>query len=376
MIEAVQTNDRQLQSDTHWNSDGELEVLTFDLHGETFALEATMVRKFSTCCRRPMVPGAMAFVGSVINFRGKVIPLADLRLAFGMEAAETTIDSRIIVIELDLTASRRWSACAQTRSTKSPRLPRHPARRRPASACAGAGLHQLPGQAGGTTRSRTCRHGVQHHDRRTLKATDHRKRHAPTLIANGDLTVQPASRCRTRTRWVLALQSMVERLRGVVADALSASDNVSAGSQELSASSEQVSQGATEQAASAEEASASMEEMAANIKQNADNAAQTEKIARQSSKDAEASGEAVNPRRRRHADDRREDRHRPGNRPSDRPAGPERRRRSRPRRRARQGLRGRRLGSPQAGRTQPDRRRRDRRGVGDTVKAAPKPATC
>jgi len=86
---------------------------------------------------------------------------------------------------------------------------------------------------------------------------------------------------------------MVERLRGVVGDALAAADNVSSGSQELSSSSEQLSQGATEQASSAEEASASMEEMAANIKQNADNAAQTEKIARQSSKDAEASGEAV-----------------------------------------------------------------------------------
>jgi methyl-accepting chemotaxis protein len=87
---------------------------------------------------------------------------------------------------------------------------------------------------------------------------------------------------------------MVERLRGVVGDAISASENVSAGSQELSAASEQVSQGATEQASSAEEASASMEEMASNIKQNADNAAQTEKIARQSAKDAEVSGEAVN----------------------------------------------------------------------------------
>ncbi len=111
-------------------------------------------------------------------------------------------------------------------------------------------------------------------------------------VADGDLTVEPAPLSEKDTLG-LALQRMVERLRGVVADALSASDNVSAGSQELSASSEQISQGATEQAASAEEASASMEEMAANIKQNADNAAQTEKIARQSSKDAEASGEAV-----------------------------------------------------------------------------------
>jgi methyl-accepting chemotaxis protein len=112
-------------------------------------------------------------------------------------------------------------------------------------------------------------------------------------IAGGDLTVEPKPLSDKDTLG-LALVSMVERLRGVVADAISASQNVSAGSQQLSSGSEQLSQGATEQAASAEEASASMEEMASNIKQNADNAAQTEKIARQSSKDAEASGEAVN----------------------------------------------------------------------------------
>jgi methyl-accepting chemotaxis protein len=111
-------------------------------------------------------------------------------------------------------------------------------------------------------------------------------------VADGDLTVQPKP-LSDRDTLGLALERMVERLRGVVADAISASENVSSGSQELSAASEQVSQGATEQASSAEEASASMEEMASNIKQNADNAAQTEKIARQSAKDAEASGEAV-----------------------------------------------------------------------------------
>ena len=111
-------------------------------------------------------------------------------------------------------------------------------------------------------------------------------------IAQGDLTVQPKPLSDKDTLG-LSLQSMVERLRGVVSDALSAADNVSSGSQELSATSEQMSQGATEQAAAAEQASASMEEMAANIKQNADNAAQTEKISRQSAKDAELSGEAV-----------------------------------------------------------------------------------
>jgi methyl-accepting chemotaxis protein len=112
-------------------------------------------------------------------------------------------------------------------------------------------------------------------------------------IAEGDLMVQPKP---LSDKDVLgrSLESMVERLRGVVGDAITASNNVSSGSQELSAASEQVSQGATEQAAAAEEASASMEEMASNIKQNADNAAQTEKISKQSALDAEASGDAVN----------------------------------------------------------------------------------
>jgi methyl-accepting chemotaxis protein len=112
-------------------------------------------------------------------------------------------------------------------------------------------------------------------------------------ISGGDLMVQPKP-MSDKDKLGQALESMVERLRGVVGDAIAAANNVSAGSQELSAASEQVSQGATEQASAAEEASASMEEMASNIKQNADNASQTEKISKQSAKDAEASGEAVN----------------------------------------------------------------------------------
>ncbi len=80
----------------------EMEVLTFNLHGETFALEATQVQEILDVLPETHVPGTDRFVASVINFRGRVIPLADLRLAFGMEASEATIDSRIVVIELDL----------------------------------------------------------------------------------------------------------------------------------------------------------------------------------------------------------------------------------------------------------------------------------
>ncbi|WP_374572123.1 methyl-accepting chemotaxis protein [Phenylobacterium sp.] len=113
-------------------------------------------------------------------------------------------------------------------------------------------------------------------------------------VSEGDLTRTAIITTRDEIGELLShVNVMVDRLRGVVADAIAASENVSSGSQELSAAAEQVSQGATEQASSAEEASASMEEMASNIKQNADNAAQTEKIARQSAKSAETSGEAV-----------------------------------------------------------------------------------
>jgi purine-binding chemotaxis protein CheW len=83
-----------------WNSSNELEVLAFELQGEMFALEAVLVQEILDQLPETIVPGAPAFVGSVINFRGKVIPLADLRVVFDMESAVATIDSRIVVIEM------------------------------------------------------------------------------------------------------------------------------------------------------------------------------------------------------------------------------------------------------------------------------------
>lgn len=79
-----------------------MQALTFDLRGETFALEAGLVREVLDLGPETTVPGAPAFVDAVINFRGRVIPLADLRVAFGMERGAATIDSRIVVIEHDL----------------------------------------------------------------------------------------------------------------------------------------------------------------------------------------------------------------------------------------------------------------------------------
>lgn len=87
-------------SAANWDAEGQLEVLTFDLASETFAVEAMLVREILDLLPETMVPGASPLVRSVVNFRGKIIPIADLRLAFDMTAAENTIDSRIIVIEI------------------------------------------------------------------------------------------------------------------------------------------------------------------------------------------------------------------------------------------------------------------------------------
>lgn len=85
-----------------WDEAGRLEVLTFDLGEETFALEAVLVREILDLLPETRVPGAAPLVRSVVNFRGKIIPIADLRQAFAMAPAEATLDSRIVVIEIAL----------------------------------------------------------------------------------------------------------------------------------------------------------------------------------------------------------------------------------------------------------------------------------
>ncbi len=113
-------------------------------------------------------------------------------------------------------------------------------------------------------------------------------------IARGDLTIPVDVRGKDETgQLLLAMKTMLEKLKETVENVKMTADNVISGSQQVKESSEQMSQGTTEQAASAEEASSSVEEMNATIRQNADNAQQTEKIAVKSASDALESGKAV-----------------------------------------------------------------------------------
>jgi purine-binding chemotaxis protein CheW len=87
---------------TLWNGARSLEVLTLGLQGEIFALEAGYVREILDLMPITEVPNGAPFVNGLINVRGKVVPLADLRLKFGMEQTPPTIDTRIVVIEVEI----------------------------------------------------------------------------------------------------------------------------------------------------------------------------------------------------------------------------------------------------------------------------------
>ncbi len=72
--------------------------LTFSLGNEEYGLEILKVREIIGAMDVTAVPRTPGFIKGVINLRGKVIPVMDLRLKFGMEEAERTEQTCIIVV--------------------------------------------------------------------------------------------------------------------------------------------------------------------------------------------------------------------------------------------------------------------------------------
>ena len=81
---------------------GPMKALTLRLHDEIFAIEAESVREILDLVPITEVPNAPPFVGGLINVRGRVVPLADLRVMFGMDRPPPDKDTRIVVIEIDI----------------------------------------------------------------------------------------------------------------------------------------------------------------------------------------------------------------------------------------------------------------------------------
>ena len=77
------------------------QYLTFKLAEEIFAVEVAKVREILEYINITKVPRTPEFMRGVINVRGSVVPVLDLRLKFGMSVTEQSINTCIIVLEID-----------------------------------------------------------------------------------------------------------------------------------------------------------------------------------------------------------------------------------------------------------------------------------
>jgi purine-binding chemotaxis protein CheW len=87
------------------NEKGTIETgqfLTFKLDEEVYALDILQVREVLDYTTITKVPKMPKFMRGVINLRGGVVPVIDLRLKFGLEIADNTVDTCIIIMEITL----------------------------------------------------------------------------------------------------------------------------------------------------------------------------------------------------------------------------------------------------------------------------------
>jgi purine-binding chemotaxis protein CheW len=77
------------------------QYLTFKLAEEAFALDVAKVREILDFTTITKVPRTPEFMKGVINLRGSVVPVIDMRLKFGMSETEKTVNTCIVVVEVD-----------------------------------------------------------------------------------------------------------------------------------------------------------------------------------------------------------------------------------------------------------------------------------
>lgn len=93
----------QALNEQHDNEhDGDLlQLVTFRIGEEEFGVDILAVQEIIRLMQITMVPRAPAFIEGVINLRGKVIPVINMRTRFNMPALEHDSNTRIVVMEFD-----------------------------------------------------------------------------------------------------------------------------------------------------------------------------------------------------------------------------------------------------------------------------------
>ena len=77
------------------------QYLTFEIADETYGIEVKSIREILELQRITHVPRTADYLLGVMNVRGRVVPVVDLRLKFGLPLVDRTVESAIIVLEVD-----------------------------------------------------------------------------------------------------------------------------------------------------------------------------------------------------------------------------------------------------------------------------------
>jgi len=78
----------------------EIQLVVFELADESYGVEISRVQDINRMQEITEIPHAPESVVGVINLRGRVIPVVDLRTRFGMPGAEHTKSTRIVVVQM------------------------------------------------------------------------------------------------------------------------------------------------------------------------------------------------------------------------------------------------------------------------------------
>jgi len=89
-----------MSNDIQNNNDEQIQLVSFNLGQEEFGIDILKVQEINRMVEITKVPQAPSYVEGVINLRGKVIPVIDLRRKFSLEASEYDKNTRIVVADV------------------------------------------------------------------------------------------------------------------------------------------------------------------------------------------------------------------------------------------------------------------------------------
>ncbi len=94
------TTDQKIGTVNNMVAETETQLVVFDLASELYGVDIADVREIIRMQSITRVPGAPPFIEGVINLRGKVVPVVDLRKRLDLQINEQTQETRIVVVDI------------------------------------------------------------------------------------------------------------------------------------------------------------------------------------------------------------------------------------------------------------------------------------